>query len=125
MPDAFPVVAVVGMGHGLFELRTQGGSNGDMHTGEVLGGDRDQIARRCRRLRRNHTLSVPKSRRIIRLRWATYLSSAAAREISSRPAMVRSVNLPPLRTAIVESFFCKESCFSSGPMNRKKFSEAR
>lgn len=46
MPDAFPVVPVVGMGHGLFDQCAHGGSHSDMHTGEVLGGDSDQVARR-------------------------------------------------------------------------------
>ena len=47
MPDAFPVVAVVGMGHSLLDQRSHGASHGDMHTGEMLSGYSGQVARRC------------------------------------------------------------------------------
>lgn len=44
VPDAFPVVAMIGMGDGLFNERADCRRHGDMDTGEVLGRDLGQVA---------------------------------------------------------------------------------
>ena len=44
MPDAFPVVAVVGMLHGTPDEFAHGCGHGDMDAGEVLGGYLGQVA---------------------------------------------------------------------------------
>ena len=44
MPNAFPIVAMIGMGNGLFNECTDRRRHGDMNAGEVLGGDFSQVA---------------------------------------------------------------------------------